>query len=145
MNLFRVTVGAAALGIAEAAYEEAFTYAQRRVAFGEPIINFQTIQFKLADMATKIEAARWLVYRAAYLRDKGMPRTIKEASMAKLFAAEIAGQVTDEAVQIHGGYGVCKGFKVERLFREARMSRIYEGTSEIQRMTIARELMRRGV
>ena len=145
LNLFRVTVGAAALGIAEAAFEEAFNYAQKRVAFEQPIINFQAIQFKLADMATKIEAARWLVYRAAYLRDKGVPRTIKEASMAKLFATEIAGQVADEAVQIHGGYGVCKGFKVERLFREARMSRIYEGTSEIQRMTIARELMRSGV
>jgi alkylation response protein AidB-like acyl-CoA dehydrogenase len=142
LNLFRVTVGAAALGMAEAAFEEAFNYAQKRIAFGQPIINFQAIQFKLADMATEIEAARWLVYRAAYLRDKGVPRTVKDVSMAKLFATEAAGRVTDEAVQIFGGYGVSKGFKVERLFREARMARIYEGTSEIQRLTIARELTR---
>lgn len=142
LNVFRVTVGAAALGLAEAAFEEALNYARKRVAFGQPIANFQAIQFKLANMATEIEAARWLVYRAAYLRDKGMPRTIKDASMAKLSATEMAGRVTDEAVQIHGGYGLCKGFKVERLFREARMTRIYEGTSEIQRLTIARELIR---
>lgn len=145
LDVFRVTVGAAALGMAEAAFEAAFNYAQKRVAFGQPIANFQAIQFKLADMATEIEAARWLVYRAAYLRDKGVPRPIKSASMAKLFATEVAGRVTDEAVQIHGGYGVCKGFEVERLFREVRMTRVYEGTSEIQRLTIARELIRGGI
>ncbi|MDO8957000.1 MAG: acyl-CoA dehydrogenase family protein [Deltaproteobacteria bacterium] len=145
LNTFRVTVGAAALGMAEAAFEEAYKYAQKRIAFGQPIINNQAIQFKLADMATEIEAARWLVYRAAYLRDKGTPRTIKNASMAKLFATEVASRVTDEAIQIHGGYGLCKEYKVERLFREARMARIYEGTSEIQRLTIARELIRRGI
>lgn len=93
-------------------------------------------------MATEIEAARWLVYRAAYLRDRGGLRTAKHVSMAKVFATEMAGRVTDEAVQIHGGCGLSKRFKVERLFREARMSRIYEGTSEIQRLTIARELAR---
>jgi len=145
LNTFRITVGAAALGMAEAAFEEAYHYAQKREAFGQPIGHFQAIQFKLADMATEIEAARWLVYRAAYLRDKGAPRLLKMASMAKLFASEVAWRVTDEAVQIHGGYGLCKEFKVERLFREARMVRIYEGTSEIQRLTIARELMKRGL
>ena len=145
LNTFRVTVGAAALGMAEAAFEEAFNYAQQRDAFGQPIINFQAIQFKLADMATEIEAARWLVYRAAYLKDKGVPRPIKNASMAKLFATEMAGRVTDEAIQILGGYGVSKGVKVERLFREVRTTRVYEGTSEIQRLTIARELIRGGI
>jgi len=142
LNIMRATVGAACLGIAQAAFEEAMSYAQKRIAFGQPIINFQAIQFKLADMATEIEAARWLVYRAAYLRDKGMPRPIKYASMAKLFATEVAWRAADEAVQIHGAYGVCKGVKVERLLRAARLPRIYEGTSEIQRLTIARELMR---
>ena len=142
LNIMRVTVGAVSLGIAQAAFEEALSYAQKRIAFGQPIIDFQAIQFKLADMATEIEAARWLVYRAAYLRDSGMPRPIKYASMAKLFATEVAWRVADEAVQIHGGYGLCKGVKVERLLRAARLPRIYEGTSEIQRLTIARELMR---
>jgi hypothetical protein len=145
LNTFRITVGAAALGMAEAALEEAYRYAQKREAFGQPIGYYQAIQIKLADMATEIEAARWLVYRAAYLRDKGVARNLKMASMAKLFATEVAGRVTDEALQIHGGYGLCKEFKVERLFREARMPRIYEGTSEIQRLTIARELMKRGI
>jgi alkylation response protein AidB-like acyl-CoA dehydrogenase len=145
LNTFRITVGAAALGMAEAAFAESYRYAQKREAFGQPIGAYQAIQFKLADMATEIEAARWLVYRAAYLRDKGAPRNLKMASMAKLFATEVAGRVTDEAVQIHGGYGLCKEYKVERLFREARMPRIYEGTSEIQRLTIARELMKMGV
>ena len=142
LNIMRVTVGAVCLGIAQAAFEEALSYAQKRIAFGQPIIDFQAIQFKLADMATEIEAARWLVYRAAYLRDKGIPRPIKYASMAKLFATEVAWRAADEAVQIYGGRGVCKGVKVERLLRAARLPRIYEGTSEIQRLTIARELMR---
>ena len=143
LDTFRVTVGAAFLGLAQAAFEEAFNFAQKRVAFGQPIASFQTTQFKLADMATEIEAARWLVYRAAYLRDEGkLSRSIKYASMAKLFATEVAWRVADEAVQIHGGLGVTKGVKVERLLREARLARIYEGTSEIQRMTIYRELER---
>jgi len=143
LDTFRVTVGAAFLGLAQAAFEEAFNYAQKRVAFGQPIANLQATQFKLADMATEIEAARWLVYRAAYLRDEGkLSRSIKYASMAKLFATEVAWRVADEAVQIHGGWGVTKGVKVERLLREARLPRIYEGTSEIQRLTIYRELER---
>jgi alkylation response protein AidB-like acyl-CoA dehydrogenase len=143
LDTFRVTVGAAFLGLAQAAFEEAFNFAQKRVAFGQPIASFQTTQFKLADMATEIEAARWLVYRAAYLRDEGkLSRSIKYASMAKLFATEVAWRVADEAVQIHGGLGVTKGVKVERLLREARLARIYEGTSEIQRLTIYRELER---
>jgi len=143
LDTFRVTVGAAFLGLAQAAFEEGFNYARKRVAFGQPIANFQATQFKLADMATEIEAARWLVYRAAHLKDEGkLPRTIKYASMAKLFATEVAWRVADEAVQIHGGWGVTKGVKVERLLREARLARIYEGTSEIQRLTIYRELER---
>jgi alkylation response protein AidB-like acyl-CoA dehydrogenase len=143
LNVFRTTVGAAALGMAEAAFSEAFSYAKQRIAFGQPIANFQAIQFKLADMATRIEASRWLVYHAAYLRDEGkLPRHIKYASMAKLFATETLGYVVDEAVQIHGGWGLTKGFKVEHLFREARLCRIYEGTSEIQRLTIFNEISR---
>ena len=131
------------LGLAQAAFEEAFSYARQRVAFGQPIAAFQAIQFKLADMATEIEAARWLVYRAAHLKDEGkVARTIQFASMAKLFATEVAWRVADEAVQIHGGSGVTRGVKVERLLRESRLPRIYEGTSEIQRLTIYRELER---
>jgi alkylation response protein AidB-like acyl-CoA dehydrogenase len=143
LDIFRATVGAAMLGLAQAAFEEAFTYARQRVAFGQPIATFQAIQFKLADMATEIEAARWLVYRAAHLKDEGkMARTIQFASMAKLFATEVAWRAADEAVQIHGGSGVTRGVKVERLLRESRLPRIYEGTSEIQRLTIYRELER---
>ncbi len=143
LDTFRVTVGAAMLGVAETAFEEAFSYARKRVAFGRPIAEFQAIQLKLADMAMEIEAARWLVYRAAHLKDEGkVSRTIKYASMAKLFATEVAWRVADEAVQIHGGSGVTRGVKVERLLREARLPRIYEGTSEIQRLTIYREMER---
>lgn len=143
LDVFRVTVGAAHLGEAQAALEEVFDYAHKRVAFGRPIGDFQATQFKMADMATEIEAARWLVYRAAHLKDEGkLPRTIKFASMAKLFATEMAWRVADEAVQNHGGSGGTKGVKVERLLREARLARIYEGTSEIQRLTIFRELER---
>lgn len=143
LDIFRVTVGAAMLGLAEAAFEEAFSYARKRMAFGRPIAEFQAIQLKLANMAMEIEAARWLVYRAAHLKDEGkVSRTIKYASMAKLFATEMAWRVADEAVQIHGGSGVTKGVKVEKLLREARLPRIYEGTSEIQRLTIYREMER---
>ena len=143
LDIFRVTVGAAMLGVAEAAFEEAFSYARKRMAFGRPIAEFQATQLKLANMAMEIEAARWLVYRAAHLKDEGkISRTIKYASMAKLFATEMAWRVADEAVQIHGGSGVTKGVKVEKLLREARLPRIYEGTSEIQRLTIYREMER---
>lgn len=156
LGTFRVTVGAAMLGLAQAAYEEAMKYAMHREAFGKPLSAFQATQFKLADMAVEIEAARWLIYRAAHLRDEGSRLSavsatadslkpfdhshIKYVSMAKLFATEMACRVADQAVQIHGGSGVTRGVKVERLYREARMPRIYEGTSEIQRLTIFREL-----
>jgi len=143
LDVFRATVGAAMLGLAEAAFAEAFGYARKRMAFGRPIGDFQATQFKLANMAMEIEAARWLIYRAAHLRDEGrLSRTVKFASMAKLFATEMAWRVADEAVQIHGGSGVTKGVKVEKLLRESRLPRIYEGTSEIQRLTIYRELER---
>jgi len=156
LGTFRATVGAAMLGLAQAAYEEAMKYAIHREAFGKPLSAFQATQFKLADMAVEIEAARWLIYRAAHLRDEGSRLSalsatadslktfdhshIKYVSMAKLFATEMACRVADQAVQIHGGSGVTRGVKVERLYREARMPRIYEGTSEIQRLTIFREL-----
>jgi len=143
LDTFRVSVGAAMLGLAEAAFEEAFSYARKRTAFGKPISEFQATQLKLANMAMEIEAARWMIYRAAHLKDEGkVSRTIKYASMAKLFATEMAWRVADEAVQIHGGSGVTKGVRVEQLLREARLPRIYEGTSEIQRLTIYREMER---
>jgi alkylation response protein AidB-like acyl-CoA dehydrogenase len=142
LDAFRTTVGAAVIGIAQAAFEQAVSYARQRYAFGRPIAEFQAIQFKLADMATELDAARFLVYRAAWLKDGGQERVIKEASMAKLFATEVAQRVVDEALQIHGGLGVVKGTPIERLFREVRLPRIYEGTSEIQRLVIAREILR---
>jgi alkylation response protein AidB-like acyl-CoA dehydrogenase len=142
LDVFRTTVGAAVVGIAQAAFEEALNYAQRRIAFGQPIAQFQATQFKLADIATELQAARLLVYWAAWLKDQGGERVIKEASMAKLFATEVANRIVDEALQIHGGAGVVKGVPIERLFREVRATRIYEGTSEIQRLTIARQLLR---
>lgn len=134
----RIGVAAQAVGIAQAAFEEAFRYAHERQQFGQPLVNFQAIQFKLADMAMKIEAARLLVYRAAVLKDKR--RVSKEASMAKLFASEIANWVANQALQIHGGYGYVKEYAVERYFRDARVTEIYEGTSEAQRIVIFRNL-----
>jgi len=134
----RIAVAAQAVGIAQAAYEEAFRYAHERQQFGQPLANFQAIQFKLADMAMKIDAARLLVYRAAVLKDKR--RVSKEASMAKLFASETANWVANQALQIHGGYGYVKEYAVERYFRDARVTEIYEGTSEAQRMVIFRNL-----
>lgn len=139
----RVVVAAQALGIAQGAFDKALAYAKERQQFGQPIINFQAIQWMLADMATQIDAARLLTYRAAYLMDKGLP-FIKEASMAKVFASEVAGFVTSKAIQIHGGYGYTKDYSLERYFRDAKITEIYEGTSEMQRMTIARYLMREG-
>lgn len=143
LDVFRTTVGAAVMGLALAGYDEALNYAQRRFAFGQPLAEFQATQFKIADMATTIDAARLLIYRAAWLKDQGQERVILEASMAKLFATEVAQRVIDEALQIHGGMGVVKGMPIERLFREVRAARIYEGTSEIQRLTIAREILKR--
>ena len=126
--------------MARAAYTCALAYAQERKAFGEPLIAQQTIAFKLADMATQIDAARLLILRAAALRDDEAP-CLKEASMAKLFASEMAEKVCSDAIQIHGGYGYLADFPVERIARDVRVCQIYEGTSEIQRLVIARALV----
>lgn len=137
----RVTVAAQALGIAQAAFEDALTYAKDRQQFGQLLINLQAIQWMLADMATHIDAARLLTYRAAWLKDHDMP-FVKEAAMAKVYAAETSRMVTNNAMQIHGGYGYCKDYPIERYLRDAKITEIYEGTSEMQRMTIARALAR---
>jgi len=137
----RVSVAAQGVGIAQGAFDKALAYARERQQFGQPIAEFQAIQWFLADMATQIDAARLLTYRAAYLQDEGLP-FIKEASMAKVYAAEAAAFVTTKALQIHGGYGYTKDYPVERYFRDARILEIYEGTSEMQRMTIARQLLK---
>lgn len=139
----RISIGALALGIAQGAYEHSIGYAKVRHQFGQPIANFQAIQFMLADMAVKIECARHLVYHAAMLKDAGRPFT-KEASMAKLHASEIANWVTDKAIQIHGGMGYCRDLPVERMHRDAKLMEIGEGTSEVQRMVISREILRGG-
>ena len=135
----RIGIGAMAVGIAQGAYEAALRYAKERVQFGRPISKFQAIQHKLADMAMNIEVARNMVYKAAWLKDQGR-RFTKEASMCKLFASEMAMRVCDQAVQIHGGWGYMHDFKVERYFRDAKLTEIGEGTSEIQRNIIAREI-----
>jgi alkylation response protein AidB-like acyl-CoA dehydrogenase len=137
----RIGIAAQALGIASGAYELALAYAQEREAFGKPIHKHQAIAFKLADMATEIEAARLLVYRAAQFKDQGLDITGASA-MAKLFASEVAMRHTIEAVQIHGGYGYVKEYHVERLMRDAKITQIYEGTSEIQRLVIARNILK---
>lgn len=137
----RIGIAAQALGIAQAAYEFALKYATERQQFGKPIYDFQAIQFMIADMATRIEASRLLVHRAASLRDKGAPCG-REASMAKLFSSETAMWVTTKAVQIFGGYGYIKEYPVERYFRDAKVTEIYEGTSEIQRVVIAKHLLK---
>ena len=142
LDTFRPTVGAAAAGLARRALDEAVNYAKRRVQFGKPISEYQSIQIKLADMATELDAARLLVYRAAWKKDTGADRVTIEAAMAKLYATEAAGRIIDGAVQIHGGTGVVRGSVVERLYREARALRIYEGTSEIQKLIIAGQLLR---
>ena len=136
----RVGIAAQAVGIAQAAYDEAARYAKEREAFGQPIANFQAIQFKLADMATEIEAARLLTYRVAWLHDQGVRHTY-ESSIAKLFASEAAHRAVDQAVQIHGGYGFIKDYLVEKLYRDQRITEIYEGTSEVQRLVIARSVL----
>jgi len=136
----RIGIAAQALGIAAGAYELALAYAQERKAFGKPIADHQAIAFKLADMATQIEAARLLVHRAAWLKDQGLPYTL-EGSMAKLYASKVAMDVTVEAVQIHGGYGFVKEYHVERLMRDAKITQIYEGTSEIQKLVISRSIL----
>ncbi len=143
LDVSRVTVGAEAVGIARAAFEASLQYARERQQFGQPIANFQAIQWMLADMATQIDAARLLTYRAAFLSDHGLP-FVKEAAMAKVYASEVAGFVTSKAIQIHGGYGYTRDYPLERYFRDAKLTEIYEGTSEMQRMTIARHLIREG-
>ncbi|MBM7660807.1 alkylation response protein AidB-like acyl-CoA dehydrogenase [Bacillus mesophilus] len=135
----RIGIGAMAVGIAQAAYEKSLSYAQERRQFGSPISKFQAIQFKLADMAMKIELARNMVYKAAWLKDQGRPFS-KEASMCKLYASEICMEVTNQAVQIHGGNGYMRDYHVERYMRDAKLLEIGEGTSEIQRVVIAREI-----
>lgn len=137
----RITIGALAVGLARGAIEEARDYARERKAFGKPIAEFQAIAFMLADMATETDAARLLVHRAAALADAGQP-FVREASMAKLFASEAAMRATSKAIQIHGGYGYTQDFPVERYFRDAKLCEIGEGTSEVQRMVIARQVLR---
>ncbi len=137
----RIGIGAQALGIARAAFEEALAYAKERKSFGKPIAEHQAIQFMLSDMATEIDAARLLIFQAAHLKDQGLRHTT-ESSMAKLYASEMAGRVTTKAVQIHGGYGYSKEFDAERHFRDARITEIYEGTSEIQRLVISSALLK---
>ncbi len=138
----RIGIAAQALGIARAAHEEAVAYAKDRKAFGQPIAQFQAIQFMLADMATEIEAARLLVWRAASMKDKGARHTT-ESAMAKLYASEMAERVTSKALQIHGGYGYIKDYDVERHWRDSRITEIYEGTSEIQRLVISSAVLKK--
>lgn len=137
----RIGIAAQALGIAAGAYEFALAYAKERKTFGKPIAEHQAIQFKLADMEVEIEAARLLTYKAAWTKDQGLSYS-KEAAMAKLHASEVAMKTSIEAVQIHGGYGYVKEYHVERLMRDAKITQIYEGTSEIQRLVIAREILK---
>jgi alkylation response protein AidB-like acyl-CoA dehydrogenase len=141
LNGGRIGIASQALGIAQGAYELALKYSKERKAFGKQLSEHQAIQFKLADMATQIDAARLLVWQAAFLKDQKKD-FVKAAAMAKLYASKIAQEVTTEAVQIHGGYGYVKEFHVERLMRDAKITQIYEGTTEIQKMVISRELLR---
>jgi alkylation response protein AidB-like acyl-CoA dehydrogenase len=141
LNGGRIGIAAQALGIASGAYERALAYSKERKSFGKPISQHQAIQFKLADMATKIDAARLLCLQAASLKDQKKDFA-KASAMAKLFASQIAMEITVEAVQVHGGYGYVKEYHVERLMRDAKITQIYEGTSEIQRIVIARDLLR---
>ncbi len=135
----RIGIAAQSVGMARAAFEAARAYAQERVTFGKPIIEHQAVAFRLADMATQIEAARQLILHAAELREAGEP-CLTEASMAKLFASEMAEKVCSAAIQIHGGYGYLADFPVERIYRDVRVCQIYEGTSDVQRIVIARGL-----
>lgn len=141
LNGGRIGIAAQALGIASGAYELAVKYSKERKTFGKPISHHQAIQFKLADMRTRIEAARLLIYRAARLKDEGKDY-VEAAAMAKLYASDVAMWVTTEAVQVHGGYGYVKEYHVERLMRDAKITQIYEGTSEIQKLVIAREILK---
>jgi butyryl-CoA dehydrogenase len=137
----RIGIAAQAVGIAQGAFEEALAYAQQREQFGQPLASFQAIQFYLADMATEIDAARLLTWKAAWAKERRKRYTL-EAAQAKLFASEMAQRVTNKALQIHGGYGYTKEYNVERYFRDARITEIYEGTSEIQKMVIADQVLK---
>jgi acyl-CoA dehydrogenase len=144
MDMFRASVGAAACGMARRALDEALHHAKARRQFGVTLAMQQLVQEKLAVMQTELDAARLLVYRAAHLRDAGAPRErlTRAASQAKYYATEAAGRIVDQAVQIHGGQGLVRGRTVERLYRDVRALRIYEGTSEIQKLIIAREMLK---
>ncbi|HEY0077055.1 MAG TPA: acyl-CoA dehydrogenase [Pyrinomonadaceae bacterium] len=137
----RISIAALAIGIAQGAYESALRYSKEREQFGKPISEFQAIQFKLADMATQIDAARLLTYRAAYLKDQGK-RVTKESAMAKLYAGEMSVRVSEEAIQIHGGYGYTKDYPAEKYWRDSKLCTIGEGTSEIQRLVIAKQILK---
>lgn len=141
LNTGRLGVSFQAIGIAQAALDEAIKYSKERKQFGQPIANFQAIRFKIADMATRLDASRLLAYRAAELKDRGEP-CHRECSMAKLFCSQMANFVVNEALQIHGGYGYMKEYPVERYFRDARLTEIYEGTTEAQRMVISRDILK---
>ena len=137
----RIGIAALSVGLAQGAYDAALAYAKQRRQFGQPIATFQAIRWKLADLYTKIEATRLLTYRAAVMKDQGAPRTSLESSMAKLYASEIAVRAAEEGVQIHGGYGFVKDYPAEKYFRDVKLCTIGEGTSEIQRLVIARQLL----
>ncbi|HLA48880.1 MAG: acyl-CoA dehydrogenase [Nitrospinae bacterium RIFCSPLOWO2_12_39_15] len=141
LDMGRIGIAAQSVGIAQACLDEAIRYSVKRVQFGKPIAQLQAIQFMIADIAIEIEAARLLTYRAAYMKDKRL-KFIKESSMAKLYASETANRCAYRALQIHGGYGYTKDFPLERYYRDARVTTLYEGTSEIQRLTIAKELLK---
>ena len=138
--LFR-SIAAQALGIAQAAYDESVKYAKQREQFGKPIASFQAIQWFIADMATEIDAARLLVYKAAFDKWKGRPYTVS-AAMAKFMASDVAMKATRNAIQVHGGYGYTKEYPVERFYRDAKITEIYEGTTEVQKMVIAGDLLK---
>jgi len=142
LDVFRMSVGAAAVGIGQAAFDAALDYSKKRVQFGSSIAKFQAVQLKLAEMATELDAARALVYRAAILKDRGDSNVPRFASMAKFYATEVAFRAVDQGLQIHGGIGVIQGSVVERLYREIRALRIYEGTSEIQKLIIANSFLK---
>jgi alkylation response protein AidB-like acyl-CoA dehydrogenase len=137
----RISIAALSVGTAQGAYEAALKYSKQRKQFGRPISEFQSIQNKLADMATSIDAARLMTFRAAWMKDQGQ-RVTKESAMAKLFASEAAVRAADEALQIHGGYGFIKDYPVEKFYRDVKLCTIGEGTSEIQRLVIARQLLK---
>lgn len=142
LDVSRIDIGAQGVGIAQGAIDAAVKYAKERVQFGKPIAEFEMIQDMLADMATKTDAARLLVYRAASMKDAGVERFTREAAMAKYYAAEIVVDVTRKAVQIHGGYGYSKDYPVERMYRDAKIIEIYEGTSQVQKLVIARNVLK---